>query len=314
MDIKKALVVDDSRLARIALTRMLEKRAIQVDTASSGGEALDYLKYERPDIIFMDYMMPDMDGFQTTKVISGNSNTTSIPVIMCTSQDTSEDRERAKVHGARGFITKPASEDSLDQILTSIAEFRKNGGAEEKKEAGSPTPAEVRAKEALAVTKVPQDAKVPGTVSEPTKMADSSIAEIARETAARVAEAIARQVIEEMAKGQFSGASPETIQEVQDTLRIEMDQRFATVLRRDQVSEVISPFVREQAEMVAQAVAARVATKISEEVAPGIARRHAEEIATRAAKRASGPSKWATLALWIVLAGVVAYLMVSAFI
>ncbi len=122
MTIAKALVVDDSKLARITLGNMLKKQGLKVDEATSGGEALDYLLYNTPDVVFMDFMMPDMDGLEVTTRIVGNPKTAHIPVVLCTAQDTPEDRARAKEKGAQGFLTKPASEESLTQTLRTLAE------------------------------------------------------------------------------------------------------------------------------------------------------------------------------------------------
>lgn len=121
MKLSKALVVDDSKVVRIKLGRLLETRGLIVDSADSGEEALDYLKTNNaPDIIFMDFMMPDMDGYQVTGIITKDPATASIPVIICTGQDTPDDRVRAKENGARGFLTKPIEDGALDKLL---AEF-----------------------------------------------------------------------------------------------------------------------------------------------------------------------------------------------
>ena len=69
MDIAKALVVDDSKVVQFKLKRMLEARGMAVDTAASGLEALNYLKNHAPHVIFMDCMMPDMDGYEATRRI-----------------------------------------------------------------------------------------------------------------------------------------------------------------------------------------------------------------------------------------------------
>ncbi|MDH5471040.1 MAG: response regulator, partial [Gammaproteobacteria bacterium] len=73
-----ALVVDDSRSARVSLKRMLEQHNMEVDTLESAPEALDYLSNHTPDVIFMDHMMPDMDGFEAVEAIKGNPDTATI--------------------------------------------------------------------------------------------------------------------------------------------------------------------------------------------------------------------------------------------
>ena len=64
---KRALVVDDSKSARVVLSRMLERYGIEVDAAESAEAAIEYLTRNKPDVIFMDHMMPGMDGFQAVR-------------------------------------------------------------------------------------------------------------------------------------------------------------------------------------------------------------------------------------------------------
>jgi CheY-like chemotaxis protein len=118
---KTALVVDDSRLARISLTKILEKLGMQVDAVENGRVAIEFLKASgnpRPDIIFMDYLMPEMNGYEATKVISSNPSTSHIPVIICTSQeDEDKERQRALANGARGFIKKPITDEKVNEVI-----------------------------------------------------------------------------------------------------------------------------------------------------------------------------------------------------
>ena len=100
MAIRTALVVDDSRVARFTLAKLLKSRGIQVDLADSGEQALEYLKSSQPDVVFMDYMMPEMNGLETTRAITANPATASVPVVFCTGNDTAEDRRQAREHGA----------------------------------------------------------------------------------------------------------------------------------------------------------------------------------------------------------------------
>ena len=122
MNIGRALIVDDSKVVQFKLKRMLEARGLGVDTASSGHEALDYLKSHAPDVIFMDFMMPDMDGYEVTGIITTNPVTAAIPVIMCTGHDTPQDRARARENRASGFVTKPVDDPTLDAVLAQLHE------------------------------------------------------------------------------------------------------------------------------------------------------------------------------------------------
>lgn len=117
MTFNKVLVVDDARVVQVKLSRMLTARGLSADAVGSGREALAYLESHAPDVILMDYMMPDLDGYQVTRMITANPRTSRIPVIMCTGQDTPEDRARAHESGASGFLTKPVEDAALDALL-----------------------------------------------------------------------------------------------------------------------------------------------------------------------------------------------------
>ena len=80
MAIKQALIVDDSKSARVVLKRMLIDLALNVDTVETAVDAIDYLVNHQPDVIFMDHMMPGIDGFEAVKLIKTNPNTASIPI------------------------------------------------------------------------------------------------------------------------------------------------------------------------------------------------------------------------------------------
>ena len=103
---KRALVVDDSRSARVVLSRMLERYGILVDSADSAEAALDYLKGSRPDVIFMDHLMPGMDGLQAVREIKSNPDLASIPIMMYTSQEGEIYSGQARASGAVGVLPK----------------------------------------------------------------------------------------------------------------------------------------------------------------------------------------------------------------
>ncbi len=106
MAAKRALVVDDSKSARIVLSRMLEKYAIEVDAAESAEAALEYLRANRPDVIFMDHMMPGMDGLQAVRQIKSNPEIATIPIMMYTSQEGELYAGQARALGAVGVLPK----------------------------------------------------------------------------------------------------------------------------------------------------------------------------------------------------------------
>ncbi|XOZ34000.1 response regulator [Halomonadaceae bacterium KBTZ08] len=123
MAINTALLVDDSKVARFALSKLLESRSVNVNMAGSAEEALDLLNGERqPDVIFMDHLMPGMNGVEATKAIKRNPATASIPVVMCTSKKSDDFIREAQSYGVYNILTKPPQADGLDSILTALAE------------------------------------------------------------------------------------------------------------------------------------------------------------------------------------------------
>ena len=117
---KRALVVDDSRSARLVLRRMLEKYGLLVDTIESADQALDFLIHNRPDVIFMDHMMPGMDGFEAVKAIKSNPETATIPVMMYTSKGGDLYLGQARALGAVGVLPKTVAPAELFKSLLKI--------------------------------------------------------------------------------------------------------------------------------------------------------------------------------------------------
>ncbi len=114
---KSALVVDDSKSARVILSRMLEKYDIEVDMAESAEQAIEYLKGNRPDAIFMDHLMPGMDGLQAVKAIKGNPQTAMIPIMMYTSQEGELYVGQARALGAMGVLPKQVRPVDVSKVL-----------------------------------------------------------------------------------------------------------------------------------------------------------------------------------------------------
>jgi CheY-like chemotaxis protein len=114
---KRALVVDDSKSARVILSRMLEKYAIEVDMAESAELAIDYLKRNRPDAIFMDHLMPGMDGLQAVRAIKGDPQTAMIPIMMYTSQEGELYVSQARALGAMGVLPKQVRPVDVSKVL-----------------------------------------------------------------------------------------------------------------------------------------------------------------------------------------------------
>jgi CheY-like chemotaxis protein len=114
---KRALVVDDSKSARVILSRMLEKYDIEVDMAESAEQAIEYLKHDRPDAIFMDHLMPGMDGLQAVQAIKSNPQTAMIPIMMYTSQEGELYVGQARALGAMGVLPKQVRPVDVSKVL-----------------------------------------------------------------------------------------------------------------------------------------------------------------------------------------------------
>mgnify|MGYP001024877640 FL=1 len=114
---KRALVVDDSRAARVALQRMLERYDLHVDFAESGEAAIDFLKHQVVDVIFMDHSMPGMDGFEAVSAIKGDPRTALIPVMMYTAKEGEVYVGQARALGAVGALPKDVQPGVLFEML-----------------------------------------------------------------------------------------------------------------------------------------------------------------------------------------------------
>jgi CheY-like chemotaxis protein len=126
---KRALIVDDSKSARLSLARTLEKHAIEVDTAESAEQALEYLWTHRPDAIFMDHNMPGMDGLQAVQAIKNNPRTATIPIMMYTSQEGELYLSQARALGAIGVLPKQIKPTDVTKVLyqLNLAADRRSG-------------------------------------------------------------------------------------------------------------------------------------------------------------------------------------------
>ena len=113
MDGLKVLVVDDSATIRKSAENMLNKEGCDVETAADGYEALAKIVRVKPRIIFVDIMMPRLDGYQTCAIIKNNKDFKNTPVIMLTSKDGLFDKARGRIVGSDHYLTKPFTRDEL---------------------------------------------------------------------------------------------------------------------------------------------------------------------------------------------------------
>ncbi|HYC08724.1 MAG TPA: response regulator [Steroidobacteraceae bacterium] len=117
MGAKRALIVDDSKSARLFLARVLEKYDIDVDSADSAEAAINYLTSNRPDVIFMDHQMPGMDGLQAVQAIKTDPRTATIPIMMYTSQEGELYLGQARALGALGVLPKQIKPADVSKVL-----------------------------------------------------------------------------------------------------------------------------------------------------------------------------------------------------
>jgi len=109
----KVMVIDDSKTIRRTAETLLKREGYVVVTATDGYESLSKIADERPDIIFVDIMMPRLDGYQTCALIKNNREFRNTPVIMLSSKDGLFDKARGRIVGSEQYLTKPFTKDDL---------------------------------------------------------------------------------------------------------------------------------------------------------------------------------------------------------
>lgn len=117
MPIKKVLVCDDSITDLTRIKTIVEEAGYMVLSASSGVEALSRAKSERPDLIFLDVIMPDMDGFEACRKLRQDPQTKNIPIVFVTSKNQKADRVWAQMQGAQDLISKPYNPEQIIEKL-----------------------------------------------------------------------------------------------------------------------------------------------------------------------------------------------------
>ena len=109
----KVLVIDDSKTIRRTAETLLTKEGCEVFTATDGFDALSKIADHQPEIVFVEIMMPRLDGYQTCSLIKNNATYRSTPVIMLSSKDGLFDRARGRIVGSEQYLTKPFTKDEL---------------------------------------------------------------------------------------------------------------------------------------------------------------------------------------------------------
>ncbi|HET7656606.1 MAG TPA: twitching motility response regulator PilH [Luteimonas sp.] len=113
----RILIVDDSPSQLMGIRRIVEKLGHEALTAEDGAAGVEIAKKELPDLILMDVVMPNLNGFQATRSISREPTTKHIPVILVTTKDQETDRMWGMRQGARAYLTKPFSEEELAEVI-----------------------------------------------------------------------------------------------------------------------------------------------------------------------------------------------------
>ncbi|MGC1951300.1 MAG: response regulator [Gammaproteobacteria bacterium] len=113
----KVMIVDDSKTIRRTAELLLTKAGCEVITAVDGFEALAAVARHHPDIIFIDIMMPKLDGYQTCSLIKNNKSYREIPIVMLSSKDGLFDRAKSRISGSDDYLTKPFTREELLGVI-----------------------------------------------------------------------------------------------------------------------------------------------------------------------------------------------------
>ncbi|MFT6593739.1 MAG: twitching motility two-component system response regulator PilH [Zhongshania sp.] len=116
----RVLIIDDSPTEIFKISEILSKNGYEVLTAESGELGLDIAKQEMPDVVLMDIVMPGLNGFQATRQLSRDPDTSGIPVIIVTTKDQETDRLWGQRQGAKGYLTKPIDSKGLLKAIDAV--------------------------------------------------------------------------------------------------------------------------------------------------------------------------------------------------
>jgi CheY-like chemotaxis protein len=280
MDIKKALVVDDSKVAHLTLRKLLLERGIEVDWVGSGEDCVKYLEGKKPDIIFMDVMMPGMDGFETSRTITSQHPQNSAPIIMCSANATDEDKRDARDSGAVSFLSKPYTPDQLDSVLKAVGEGVAVISIGEQPPVSAPVaPPSWKVEKELPVPP-PTPVEIPPTP----EIAETPLAppRVAIEAGAALSVSDVEQIAERAAWASAEKVARDIIQELVPNLA-----REAAVQAARNVSEDLGRRAAHAAVRAAQEAAKQVATEIARGTAERTARTAAQESARSVAEQAA---------------------------
>lgn len=118
----KVMIIDDSNTIRRTAQALLKKTGCAVITAEDGFDALAKIVEARPDIIFIDVMMPRLNGYETCSIIRSNGEFENVPVILLSSKSSFCDKAKGAVVGANSYLTKPFSQDEFLDVIAKHTE------------------------------------------------------------------------------------------------------------------------------------------------------------------------------------------------
>jgi twitching motility two-component system response regulator PilH len=116
----RILIVDDSPTQLLGLKRIVEKLGHVASTAEDGASGVDIAKRDIPDLILMDVVMPNLNGFQATRTLAREPTTSHIPVILVTTKGQETDKVWGMRQGAKAYVTKPIDEKELVQAIKNL--------------------------------------------------------------------------------------------------------------------------------------------------------------------------------------------------
>jgi twitching motility two-component system response regulator PilH len=116
----RILIADDSPTEVYVLQKLLERHGHQVLVAEDGEKAVSITQQEQPDLVLMDVVMPNLNGFQATRILSRDDDTSHIPIIIVSSKNQETDKMWGLRQGAKGYLGKPVSEDEIIEQIQSL--------------------------------------------------------------------------------------------------------------------------------------------------------------------------------------------------
>ncbi len=255
---KQILLVDDSKSARFALRMLLKKHGIEVEMAESAESALEQLKASRPHAIFMDHMMPGMNGFEATKAIKSDPATAHIPVVMCTSNDEDEYVREAKSLGSVGILPKPPTPEKLDEILAIV---------EREIEAQQP-PTEAAPPAAATVPPALNMEEIEALVH---KAVQSTLEDKIRPLIAEIVKPLIRQTVSPLLEEQLSTDLQELTTKAEDQSRVFVLETVgqqvgaATKALRSEVRSSVSDLLRDKSSEISDKVTETIDSRMQTE-------------------------------------------------